>query len=183
MRTNVAALLCVLLLAFGSMAAEDVNTSDITVETIEPFYYAAVEMTGSYEKHGEGFETLYQQIQSQGLETGEQMPFGIYYDDPAQVPIDSVKWDVGMALPEEQELQEPLTLKKWEHTTLVTMEYEGPITDEHMAILFGKLFGWMEAENYRVSGTVMEKFMSEMTQNDQGQWVGKIKLLLPATKN
>lgn len=182
MKTQIVALLAVVLLASWALAAEEGTTSDVMVEEIEPFYYAAVEMTGNYDQHEQAFQTLYGQLSVQGI-TQQDAPFGIYYDDPSQVPVDSLKWEIGIALPAEKELKEPLTLKKWEYPTLVTMDYEGPFSDEAMGAMYGKIFGWMESNNYSAAGPIMEKYMSEMTQNADGQWIGKIKMMVPATKN
>lgn len=182
MKKSSFAVLGVLLLVSGAITADEGTSSDVAVETIEPFHYAAIEMTGSYDQHREAFQTLYEQLPAQGI-SQQEAPFGIYYDDPAQVPLENLKWEIGIALPEEKELKKPLTLKRWPYATLVTVEYEGPFTDTGMGAIFGKLFGWMEAHNYSAAGPVMQKFLSEMTQNSQGQWVGKVKVLIPATKN
>ena len=153
----------------------------VKVKEIEPFLYCAVEMTGSYEQHPEAFQTLYEQAGIQGLGT-DMSTFGIYHNDPSQVPEAELKWEVGFKLEEEAELEAPLVLKKWEHKLLAAIDYEGSFSGEALGLAFQKLFPWVGKNGYTPSGPTMEKFTDMPTQNSDGEWEGKVVILLPVVK-
>jgi len=64
---------------------------------------------------------MYSEVSAQGLQI-KDAPFGVYYNAPDQVPAEQLKWEVGQVLAEKKELKAPLTLKRWEFTTLVSAD-------------------------------------------------------------
>jgi len=178
-------LICASLLVLPVIAQEESEEpaeeeSVVTVKEIEPYFYAALEMTGSYQQHEQAFQTLYEQANSQGIPTNNP-PFGVYYDDPETTPEEELTWDLGLALPEEKEVKEPLTLKKWDYTTVATLDYTGPWNEE-MQGAFLKIFEWIADNGYTPAGPVMQMYLDQPTQNEQGEWIGSVTIAVAVSK-
>jgi DNA gyrase inhibitor GyrI len=177
------------------------ESTAVELKEIEPFYYCAVEMTGSYDLHPTAFQTLYEEAGKQNLASAE-IPFGIYYNDPENTPEEELKWELGLpvdvetlvaekgdtcvaeedkgALVEEF-IKDPLKPKKWTATKLVSKIYDGPF-DEEMNAAYGEIFEWIGQNDYKAAGPFMEKFLGMPTQNEAGVWCGKIEILVPVQK-
>ncbi len=178
-------LICVTLLIQPVIAQEESEEpakeeSAVTVKEIEPYFYAALEMTGSYEQHEQAFQTLYEQANSQGVPT-DQPPFGVYYDNPETTPEEELKWEIGLPLPQEKKVKEPLKRKKWDYTAVATLDYTGPWNEE-MADAYLKIFGWIEQNGYYPVGPVMEVYLGQPTQNEKGEWSGTVNIMVPVSK-
>ncbi|MBN2411379.1 GyrI-like domain-containing protein [candidate division KSB1 bacterium] len=167
----------------GVTTAQNVVMSGdvIKVIDVEPFTYCAVEMTGSYDQHDTAFNTLYEQAGIQSLPQTE-IPFGIYKSDPAQTPEEELKWELGFALPDSSQVTEPLKMKKWEFTQIVSRMYDGVFSEEEMGQVYGEIYEWIGQNNYTPAGPLMEKYMSQPEQNADGEWTGTVEIWVPVQK-
>ncbi|MBN2011399.1 GyrI-like domain-containing protein [candidate division KSB1 bacterium] len=158
------------------------NTEEslIQVKEIAPYSYCAIVMTGSYDKHSEAFQTLYEQAQYQYIDA-DQIPFGIYWNDPSNVPIEELSWELGFAVPDTQKVEEPLVLKKWNFPLVVSRVYEGAY-DDNMNAVYGEIFGWIGQNNYVPAGPMQQKFLTLPQQDDEGHWGGTIEIIIPVEK-
>lgn len=171
----------ILLMTAITLSAQPSHTlSDVQVKQIEPFRYAALEMIGDYEQHQQAFPKLYELAISQNLGYAIEV-FGVYFNDPSQVPVEQLKWELGFELSEGQTVKEPLVEKKWEYTQIATITYTGPFTDE-MGSAMEALFTWVMSNGYSPAGPMVQKYVVMPTQNEQGQWVGTIESVLPVQK-
>jgi predicted transcriptional regulator YdeE len=190
-RTGSLFLFFALLMLFSLAVAQDeqkeatVKSEEKAVEfqiiKVDSFKYVAVEMTGSFEQHGDAFQTIYAEASMQGLGT-DWVPFGIYYNDPSSTPVDELKWEVGFALSGEHEVKAPLKVKTWGFTQVATRTYEGAFESEAMGNAYVELFDWFTKKGYQPAGPVMERFVSMPEQNAEGQWVGKLEIWMPVVK-
>jgi AraC family transcriptional regulator len=155
--------------------------TEIEVVDIEPFAYAAVEMTGSYEQHAQAFMTLYSAAGQQGLAMTEA-PFGIYHNSPEDTPEEELKWEIGMPVPADTKLAEPIVLKKWEFTKVAQLDFEGAIDSDEMKAVYYGMYEWIETSGYELAGPMMERFLSMPAENDKGEMVGKVQIVFPVKK-
>ena len=153
----------------------------IRIIDIDPFTYCAVEMTGSYDQHEAGFNTLYEQAGMQNLPTDES-PFGIYLSDPNQTPEEELKWELGFVMPDSSEVTEPLKLKKWEFKQVASRMYEGVFGAEEMGQAYGEIYAWIAKNEYTLAGPLMEKYLSQPEQDEDGEWIGQIEIWVPVEK-
>lgn len=158
-----------------------VQMDTVRLEKTEPFAYAALEMTGSYAQHGTAFQTLYQEAGKQGLPMNSAS-FGVYWNSPQNTAEADLKWEIGLAMPDTQKVAAPLKLKKWEFPQSASVTYYGGFDSSAVGKAYQSLFGWMGKNGYRVAGPVMEKFLSMPTQNEKGEWVGKVEIAMPVEK-
>jgi DNA gyrase inhibitor GyrI len=161
----------------ASAAAAD----SVRLTKVEPYSYCAVEMRGSYDKHGTAFQNLYQQAGTQGLPM-TAVPFGIYWNSPQDTPVDSLKWELGFALPEARTLAAPLVLKKWEFPLTASLFFEGVYGSEVYNAAYGKLFAWIGQNGYKPAGPMMEKYVTMPAQDAKGQYSGKVEIIIPVAK-
>ena len=153
----------------------------VTVKDIKPYFYCAVEMTGSYDQHEDTFTTLYEQAGMQGLGT-DFNSFGIYYDDPNDTPVEQLTWELGFALADSVIVNAPLVVKKWDYKKEAGLLYNGSFDSPEFVDAHIKLYEWLGKNNKMPVGPLMEKYMEMPTQNAEGGWVGKIRILLPIEK-
>lgn len=153
----------------------------IQLKTVEPFFYCAIEAMGSFDQHGKVFGQLYSEAQTQGVVSNEA-PFGVYWNSPSDTPVEKLKWEVGFPIAEKKDLKEPLKLKKWEFTAMVTAEYTGPFDSPEMGKLYGDLYSWIGKNQYTVFGPTMEKFLGMPAPDAQGKFSGHVQICIPVQK-
>lgn len=183
-------LVFVCLVAMPAMADEGQNEehcqkacgsdTTIAVREIEPYDYVALEMTGTYDQHGQAFQTLYTSAGEQGLPMG-QMPFGIYWNSPDDTAEEDLKWEIGFPQAEAKEVSEPLKNKKWEFTSLAVTTYKGTF-GEDQAAAYQALFMWIGKNGYKPAGPVMEKYLCMPRQTEDGGWEGCVEIMVPVEK-
>jgi len=195
MRGNLIGVVSIVLIAFVSFASGQTgapavqekagavetkaaaDTVRLKVDTV--FAYVAVEMTGSYDQHSAAIEKLYNEAMKQEIYGG--MPFGVYFNSPGSTPVEQLKWDVGFTVPAGTAPKEPLTLKKWEYTTMASVTYEGPF-GEAMGKVYQGLYQWIGTHAYVPAGPMMEKFLSIPTTDDKGEMSGQVEIDVPVKK-
>ncbi len=162
-------------------ATKEAGKTDIELVEIEPFFYCAVEMTGSYTQHPDAFMKLYTEAGKQGLPMAG-MPFGIYWNSPHDTAEEALKWEIGLAVPEDKEIQPPLSRKGWEHILVAKKDFEGAFGSEEMSAAYSEVSGWIEENGYELSGPMMEKYLSSPSPNEEGEFVGKVQIIFPVQK-
>ena len=158
--------------------AEEAPQVQLKVDTA--FAYCALEMTGSYDQHGAAFEKLYQESMQQGIYGG--LPFGIYWNSPADTPVEKLSWDVGFIMPPGKAPKSPLTLKKWDFTTMASLKYSGAFGGEYMGKAYGMIFKWIAENGYQPAGPMMEIFLNMPSPDEQGMLVGSVEIIVPVAK-
>ena len=185
-----------LLSIFQAVLAQDTNVTEspaaleteevamepaVKVTMVKPFYYAALEMIGSYDQHAEAFNTLYGMAGKLMLDMS-QPSFGIYYNSPENTPEAELKWELGLPVSEDQKLEEPLKLKKWEFKLLATKNYKGSFSSEAMGACYAAFFQWITENKYAPAGPMMEKYLGQPTMDEKGEWCGEIEIIMPVQK-
>ena len=153
---------------------------EIVLQKSEPYTYVAVEMKGSYDQHEQAFATLYEQGSSQGLSL-EDYPMGLYYNNPMDTPEDSLIWEIGTRVSGVDSVQLPLVLKTFPYTLTVSMAYTGSFGEE-MASSYTKMYEWIGQNGYQQIGPLQEIYLSIPQANEDGEWVGQVKIVIPVSK-
>jgi len=155
-------------------------TPQVELKTDTAFAYCAVEMTGSYDQHETAFTKLFEEAMNQGIFGG--MPFGIYWNSPANTPIEQLKWDVGFVLTPGTAPKPPLTIKKWDFTTMASLKYRGVFGGTEMDKEYGRLFQWIADNGYVAAGPMMEVFLNAPSPDESGQLYGAVEIIVPVRK-
>ncbi|MCX5752207.1 MAG: GyrI-like domain-containing protein [Candidatus Krumholzibacteria bacterium] len=152
----------------------------VELKTDTAFAYCALEMTGSYDQHEAAFGKLYQEAMNQGIYGG--MPFGIYWNSPANTPVEQLKWDVGFTLPPGNAPKPPLAIKKWDFTTMASLKYRGVFGGEEMGNAYGRIYKWIGENGYQPSGPMMEVFLNTPSPDEKGVLFGSVEIIVPVQK-
>jgi AraC family transcriptional regulator len=158
-------------------AAEALPEVELKVDTA--FAYVALEMTGSYEQHEEGFTLLYEEAAKQNIFGG--MPFGVYWNSPSDTPVEKLSWDVGFVAPPGAAPKPPLKLKPWKFTIEATLRYTGSFGAD-MDRVYGRLYQWIGENGYRPAGPMMEIFLNTPSREEAGQLFGTVEIVVPVEK-
>jgi len=151
---------------------------DVKLKKIEPFKYCALEMSGSYDKYEEAFETLFAESSKQGIQMSGIL-FGIYYNDPKKTPVNELKWEVGFSLSSAEKVNDPLKIKDWNFDRVASLTYEGEFSEEKMNRVYSSIYNWIYGNGYVPCGPPMECYLDAPRKNESGVLSGKIEVMIP----
>lgn len=171
---------CTVSVAPADTTAQGEVVPQVELKTDTAYAYCALEMTGSYDQHEAAFERLYQEAMNQGIYGG--MPFGIYWNSPADTPVEQLKWDVGFVLPTGNAPKPPLTIKKWDFTTMASLKYRGVFGGAEMDNTYVRLFKWIGENGYQPAGPMMEVFLNAPSPDESGALYGAVEIIVPIQK-
>jgi AraC family transcriptional regulator len=157
------------------------SAESVRIMPVEAFSYAAVEMRGTYDQSAAAFQSLYQNAGMQGLPM-TSTPFGLYWNSPENTPVDSLRWELGLMVPDSTTAAAPLVLKKYRPTEAAALFFEGVYGSPEQNAAYGVLFGWVSANGYRPAGPMMERYLNMPTQTADGKWTGRVEMVLPVEK-
>ncbi|WP_395757222.1 GyrI-like domain-containing protein [Achromobacter sp. EB05] len=133
----------------------------ITIETFPGAVLAALPHRGSYQEIGPVFSRAFMLAASRGLARPEAIGFGIYFDDPEQVPPAQLRSMAGVSVAPDAELGDELERFEIPATRCAMLTYTGPYNE------MDKPYNWMFSEWLPASGMVPADFpMFEQYLND-----------------
>ena len=124
----------------------------------ENFTYAALECAGSYAQIGQKLGELMAEAQKQGLQM-ESGPSMIYYNSPAQVKPEELKWDVCVPVHAMEKVAAPLKKGEYKHATVAELIYKGPY--DSVSTAYPGLMEFIARSGYAVSGPICESYMDD----------------------
>ena len=107
-------------------SAESEAAIEVEIAEFGPLRVAFTEHTGSFDKMGEAIPALYAELGKQGIMPAGA-PMGIYYDDPASVLEEKLRWEIAVRVPQKAEPAEPLKVKTIAKCMVARAQYKGSI--------------------------------------------------------
>ena len=129
-------------------------------ESGESFTYAALECAGSYAQIGQKLGELMAEAQKQGLQM-ESGPSMIYYNSPAQVKPEELKWDVCVPVHPMEKVAAPLKKGEYKYATVAEFIYKGPY--DSVSTAYPGLMEFIARNGYAVGGPICETYMDDPT--------------------
>jgi AraC family transcriptional regulator len=127
-------------------------------ESGENFTYVALECLGPYTQIPQKLGELMAEVQKQNLEMlGE--PSLIYYNSPAQVKPEELKWDVCVPVHPLEKVAAPLKKGEYKYPTVAEIMYKGPY--ESVSSAYPALMQFIAKNGYTISGPVCETYMDD----------------------
>lgn len=124
----------------------------------ENFTYAALECLGPYAQVPQKLGELMAEVQKQGLEMlGE--PSMIYYNSPAQVKPEELRWDVCAPVHALEKVAAPLKKGEYKYATVAEVIYKGPY--DTVSSAYPPLMEFIARNGYAVSGPICESYMDD----------------------
>ena len=135
-------------------------------ESGENFTYAALECVGSYAQIGQKMGELMAEFQKQKLEMlgGPAM---IYYNSPAQVKPEELKWEVCLPLHALEKVAAPLKKGEYKYPVVAEMIYKGPY--DSVSTAYPALMQFIAKNGYMVSGPICESYMDDPMSTKPGE--------------
>ncbi|RBL83118.1 AraC family transcriptional regulator [Streptomyces cavourensis] len=133
----------------------------ITIETFPGAVLAALRHRGSYQEIGPVFTRAFMLAGSRGLAMPESIGFGVYLDDPEQVPVSQLRSLAGMSVAPDADLGDELERFEIPAGRCAILTYTGPYNE------MDKPYNWMFSQWLPGSGEVPADFpMFEQYLND-----------------
>jgi effector-binding domain-containing protein len=127
-------------------------------ESGENFTYAALECLGPYTQMTQKLGELMAEFQKQKLEMLGG-PAAIYYNSPAQVKPEELKWDVCVPLNALEKVAPPLKKGEYKYPLVADFMYKGPYASVGSA--YPALMQFIANNGYTVCGPVCETYMDD----------------------
>ncbi|CAB3682620.1 DNA gyrase inhibitor [Achromobacter deleyi] len=140
---------------------QELGMYPITIETFPGAILAALPHRGSYQEIGPVFTRAFMLAGSRGLARPESIGFGVYFDDPEQVPVGQLRSLAGMSVAPDADLGDELERFEIPAGRCAILTYTGPYNE------MDKPYNWMFSEWLPASGAVPADFpMFEQYLND-----------------
>jgi effector-binding domain-containing protein len=169
-KLGVAAVVALLLLCACKGGEEGEETMGI--KTQPEIMAVSLSSMGPYQQAGSAFETLFTYMGQTGAEvTGP--PMGIYYDDPATVPPESLKYEVLAPVGAEIEVDSPYVFKVIPAHQVAYTVYKGSY--ENLQKTYEALMTYIEEGGYHIVGPASEIYLTEHGKAPEDEQLTEIR--------
>jgi len=127
-------------------------------ENGESFTYAALECLGPYTQMPQKLGELMAEVQKQKLEMMSG-PVAIYFNSPAQVKPEELKWAVCLPIDANTQVAAPLKKGEYKHAKVAEMLYKGAY--ETLGSAYPALMQFIAQNGYTVCGPTCETYMDD----------------------
>jgi len=133
---------------------EEKKEYEILTKMVDKMTIVYVEHVGPYEQVGTVFGQLAVYAQEKAL-----IPniLGIYYDDPATVPAESLRCELGIQVEEGFEPDSGYMVKEIPAHEVVYAIMKGPY--DKIALEYPNIMKWMEEKGYEMTGPITEIYL------------------------
>jgi len=150
-------ILFVLLLVIFGCFVLSASEEGVVIKDMDPFSYAAMEFSGSFEKMEQSIGQFMQEFFKQGLQPGGPL-LGIYYNDPTTVKAEELKWAVGFPVPEDAGVEAPLKKIDTTFKKAAVYLYTGPY--EKMDKAYQMIFKHIEDKGCKMVWPCYDKYLN-----------------------
>jgi AraC family transcriptional regulator len=134
--------------------AEEPKPYDIRMKITEKITLVFLEHSGPYDRMGEVFAKLSEYAAGKGF-SGDVV--GIYYDDPASVPADELRSQIGIVVPEGTVPDSGYQVQEIAAQKVVYAILKGPYPE--IAKEYPYMIRWMNEKGHKAGGPVMEVYL------------------------
>ncbi len=130
---------------------------DISVKTVGATKCVFIAGQGNYSEIGPTFGKLFEWlIENDVRPIGP--PFGIYYDNPEEVPPEECRYDICVPVGAEVEGDSLVQVKEIQEMEVASLMYKGPY--DKVSASWEKLYGWIYRNKYEPAGPGMEIYLN-----------------------
>ena len=133
------------------------TVGEILADSTSAVTLLALPMRGSYDQHTEGIMKLMSYAGPRGIV--RDMPFGLYYNSPANTPADSLRWDLCVPVPTGTPAEPPFVVREMPPLFVAEVICTGPY--EGVTACFDALSAWVEKNGYAIDGPCMEQWLGD----------------------
>jgi effector-binding domain-containing protein len=110
------------------------------------------------------------------MEKGLQIvgpPFGIYYNSPAEVGMENMQYDVGIAVVGEVAEEGKVKIKKLPQRTVLSTIHKGSYHD--VAPVYAMVYEYSVKNGYAMTGAPMEIYLNDPMEVPESEWLTEIQ--------
>ena len=160
------------IIALGAAAAEEV-----AVKEVAPVKYACMARQGDFSQIPATFEQLFKWVEGKEVKPAGA-PFGMYYDNPKEVPVDSCKWELCVPITADIEGDSLAQVKSLDKMEVAFVMHKG--AHDKVAPKWEALYGWISSNGYAPAGTGMEVYLKCPKEVPEDSLLTEIRV--PVTK-
>ncbi len=134
------------------------EVSQVKVKTNEPCIVVSIKETGHYDKIGPVIEELYGWLGEKEVKPVGS-PFGIFYDNPEEVEMEALRWEICVPVEAEFEGDDRVEIKNIESAKVAYLIHMGPYEDVGPA--WKEVYAWLFKNNYTPTGAGMEVYLND----------------------
>lgn len=149
---------------------------EIKVKTTQKIKFLYLENIGPYSEITPVFHQLGQYTTQKGI--AGKPPMGIFYDDPAVVPEESLRCEIGMPVPEDFEPDPPFQVKELPPQEVAFAVLKGPY--HQIAKEYGKIMKWIQENGYMMVGPPREVYLKGGEGVPESEYLTEVQF--PITK-
>jgi AraC family transcriptional regulator len=132
----------------GPFDPQELGMYPIKIETFPGAVLAALAHQGSYQEIGPLFSRVFMLAASRGIARPETIGYGVYFDDPEQVPASQLRSMAGVSVAPDADLGPELQRFEIPEGRCAILTYTGPYNEMH------KPYNWMFSQWLPNSGEV-----------------------------
>ena len=132
------------------------QSTEVSLQTIEPFAYCSIEFKGPYTQLQQAIAQLAEEMRNQNIAPAAEL-MGIYYNNPANAEVRDLQWEVGFPITAQALIQPPLVKKEWNYTQVAVCLHQGAYEDTADTIT--KIIDWMREKGFVPAGPIMERYL------------------------
>jgi len=133
---------------------EEKKEYEILTKTVDKMTIVYVEHVGSYDQLGPVFGQLAAYAQEKNLAFNM---VGLFYDDPATVPAESLRCELGIQVQEGFEPDSGYLVKEIPAHRVVYAIMRGPY--DKIALEYSNIMKWMDEKEFKMTGPVTEIYL------------------------
>ena len=145
---------------------------EVIIKIVEECKVAAIEEWG-FDKIGAIFGELYGWISKKNIELSGP-PFGIYYDDPAEVAPEKCRYEICTPIKGGVEGDERVKIKEIPETEVASITHKGPYSQVGSA--WQKISEWIMREGYQFAGAGREIYLNAPETTPEEELLTEIQI-------
>jgi len=130
----------------------------IGLKDIPRMRVAFVSRTGPYSEFLEAMKTLMSWVTNRGIKPLGP-PMGIYYNSPASVRPDELRWDIAIPVPDGVDGEDEIAVRELPGGKFVYAFHQGPY--DQVRAVYDELFAFIGQNSLRPTGPPMEIYLSD----------------------
>lgn len=145
---------------------------EIEVKNIEETQVAYVPAKGSYEQLPELFGEVVGYVMKEGLQITEP-PYGIFFNNPQEVPQDELKFEIGISFIGEAEGEGRVKVKNVPAHQVVSTVYKGPYGQA--AQVYQTVIEYAMKNGYEIAGAVKELYINNPMEVSEDELLTEVR--------
>ena len=145
----------------------------VVVKKIEPMKYVSISCQGDFSQVNSVFGRLFKWLSTKNLQPAGP-PFGIYYDNPKEVPLDSCRYELGIPIGMEIVGDSLVQVKALDSMEVASTVHKGSYKTVESA--WNSIYSWVYSNSYEPVGPGMEIYFNSPTEVPEDSLLTEIRV-------